>query len=438
MRNRLTRALTAALASLFALALPAQAAGDPDGGKTAFVKVRGTHFYKGDSDKPLYFVGTNLWYAPILGSTGQGGDRKRLRAELDSLHALGVDNLRILAGADAGSTNANTVRPVLQTKPGELNDTLLTGLDYTLREMAKRGMTAVIYLTNSWDWSGGFGFYLRATGHGDSPNASGDGYRAYVDYAKRFFDDKEAQRLYRDFVSRIVGRTNSLTGKPYRDDPTIMAWQLCNEPRPFGEEEIPAFAEWVRETATLIKQADPNHLVSTGSEGVIGCMQDAELCERVHGYDCIDYITVHIWPANWGWTSRDRLFAGLSNVYIKTQEYLEAHNRIAAKTGKPYVVEEFGYPRDANGLLPTSSTDARDCFYSFLFRALSDSRRDGGAMAGCNFWGWGGKGVPPDKEWKPGADYLCDPPHEPQGWYSVYQSDSTTLNVIRGAVEALR
>ena len=29
-----------------------------------------------------------------------------------------------------------------------------------------------------------------------------------------------------------MNRTNTITGIPYRDDPTIMAWQLANEPRP--------------------------------------------------------------------------------------------------------------------------------------------------------------------------------------------------------------
>lgn len=115
-------------------------------------------FFKGQQTEPYYFIGTNFWYGPILGSTGQGGNRTRLCAELDSLKALGVNNLRILAGADAGSKHANTVKPYLQAKPGELNDTLLVGLDYMLAEMAKRDMVAVIYLTNSWDWSGGYGF----------------------------------------------------------------------------------------------------------------------------------------------------------------------------------------------------------------------------------------------------------------------------------------
>ena len=67
-----------------------------------FIKQRDTHFYKGDARQPYYFVGTNLWYAPILASEGQGGDLPRLCRELDSLKNIGVDNLRILVGADAG------------------------------------------------------------------------------------------------------------------------------------------------------------------------------------------------------------------------------------------------------------------------------------------------------------------------------------------------
>ena len=56
--------------------------------------------------KPCYFLGANLWYAPILASTGEGGNRPRLARELDSLAACGITNLRVLVGAegDAGVT----------------------------------------------------------------------------------------------------------------------------------------------------------------------------------------------------------------------------------------------------------------------------------------------------------------------------------------------
>lgn len=405
------------------------------GAQENFVRTDGIQFYKGQSAEPYYFMGTNFWYGPILGSTGQGGNRERLCAELDSLHAMGVDNLRILVGADAGSKHANTVTPYLQPEPGVLNDTLLVGLDYMLVEMQKRDMLAVLYLTNSWDWSGGYGFYLRATGHGDSPDAHGEGYFNYVEYARQFFHDQKAQDLFYDYVRKVVSRTNSITGKPYCDDPTIMSWQLCNEPRPFGRSEEKNFVKWVSRTAALIKSIDPNHLVSTGSEGVIGCNVDEKLCEIVHADKNIDYVTVHIWPANWGWAKKDRLYEDLPNVYKKAGDYLAQHDRLSTKLKKPYVVEEFGYPRDNNSYEPGTPTGAREAYYVFIFKKLRESRDKNGPMAGCNFWGWGGSGRPTNVTWKGGADYLCDPPHEPQGWYSVFNTDKKMLKLIREALK---
>lgn len=48
----------------------------------------------------LLFVGTNFWYGAILGSEGEGGNRERLHKELDFLKSIGINNLRVLVGAD--------------------------------------------------------------------------------------------------------------------------------------------------------------------------------------------------------------------------------------------------------------------------------------------------------------------------------------------------
>ena len=58
-----------------------------------FVGIKDGHFVR--DGKPYYYVGTNLWYGAILGSEGQGGNRERLCRELDTLKAIGIDNLRI-------------------------------------------------------------------------------------------------------------------------------------------------------------------------------------------------------------------------------------------------------------------------------------------------------------------------------------------------------
>ena len=401
-----------------------------------FVTVNGTHFKRNGS--AYYFVGTNFWYGPILGSQGMGGDRNRLIRELDALKALGIDNLRILVGADAGSKNANTVFPYLQPKPNVLNDTILAGLDFMLAEMGKREMLAVLYLTNSWDWSGGYGFYLKECGYGDSPNAAGDGYNAYVKYASDFVREPKALKMYYDFVRSIVSRTNRYTGKAYKDDPAIMSWQICNEPRPFAKDNKDLFYNWISTTAKIIKSIDSNHLVSTGSEGLYGCEVDEDLCVRVHNDLNVDYLTVHIWPVNWGWASRDRLYEALPNVFVRAGEYIQIHERMAERIDKPMVIEEFGYSRDRTMYAAGTSVMARNAFYNFIFSKVKESKDGSKAIAGCNFWGWGGEGRPKAKEWKIGHDFLCDPPHEPQGWYSVFDTDTTTIDMIRETADYLK
>ena len=404
----------------------------------AFVRVQDGRFSR--DGKPYYFIGTNFWYGPILGSEGEGGDRGRLCRELDSLCAIGINNLRILVGADKGSVNANSVAPYLQNDDGTLNDDLLAGLDYLMSEMQKRNMLAVLYLTNSWDWSGGFGSYLRRVGKADSPASSGEGYNDYVRYAAEFSVNKKAQALYLSFIEKIITRTNRYTGKKYVEDPSIMSWQICNEPRPFGKTDAikKGFTLWIKETAAKIKALDPNHLVSLGTEGLYGCESDEELCTHLHLDANVDYLTVHIWPCNWQWANRDRLYEDLPHTYVKTKWYIDLHNRMARKIRKPFVIEEFGYPRDSYSFSVSASTDCRNAFYQYIMNFVIDSSKSKGMLAGCNFWGWGGEAVPVHKEWEKGDPFMCDPPHEPQGWYSVYQSDTSTVRMVEQNIRRLK
>jgi mannan endo-1,4-beta-mannosidase len=62
------------------------------------------------------------------------------------------------------------------------------------------------------------------------------------------------------------------------------------------------------------------------------------------------------------------------------------------------------------------------------------------AVAGSNFWSWGGYGMPQheDARWRPGDPFVGDPPQEPQGLNSVFASDTTTLNLIHEHAKRLR
>ena len=411
------------LLCVFIMTLGLTACSDKSGSEAQFVTTDGTRLMLGD--EPYRFMGANLWYGAILGSEGQGGDRERLCRELDTLAALGVSNLRILVGSDGQRGEAYKVEPTLQVAPGVYNDTILAGLDFLLKEMGERRMKAVLYLNNAWEWSGGYGYYLEQAGCGRCPLPA-DGYKEYCDYVAQFASNEQAQQLFADYVRFIIGRTNRYTGRPYTDDPAIMAWQICNEPRAFSDEAKRPFAQWLAKTSALIRQLDSNHLISLGSEGLVGCAFDKELWEQVSADPNIDYLTAHVWPFNWGWASREKTSGNIEASCDSSAAYVAMHVEQAARLGKPLVIEEFGYPRDAFSHDIQSATTERDRYYDFMFGLFAQSP----VICGINFWAWGGECHPLHEWWQAGDPYCGDPAQEPQGLYSVFGSDSATLRVI--------
>ncbi len=379
-----------------------------------------------EGSREYKFTGANLWYAALLASEAAGGDRERLCAELDTLHALGIDNLRVLVGADGETEMTGQVWPTLQTSSGQYNDALLDGLDYLLQEMGKRYMRAVLYFNNAWTWSGGYSYYLRQAGLGQAPSDMSD-YRGYTAFVAQFSTCQEAKQMYLGHLRNIVGRTNRYTNQPYAYDPTIMAWQLCNEPRAFCDTLKAEFAAWLSEAAATIRNIDPNHLISTGSEGLVGCNFDADLHKAICSDPNIDYITMHIWPTNWGWARRDAIEEDLDTACILTTAYIEQHVELARELHKPIVIEEFGYPRDGFSYSPSSATLLRNSYYQHI----ADIAAATPEIAGLNFWAWGGTAIALHEMWIPGDPLMGDPPQEPQGLFSVFARDTATISILR-------
>ena len=98
----------------------------PKPAEHSFIKVNADGQFVRDG-KPYYFVGANFWYGAILGSEGEGGNRERLHKELDFLKSIGINNLRVLVGADGENGIKTRVEPSLQVAPGVYNDTILAG-----------------------------------------------------------------------------------------------------------------------------------------------------------------------------------------------------------------------------------------------------------------------------------------------------------------------
>ena len=409
---------------MMAAVLLASCSQNPTGTTSGFVERKDAGFVL--DGKEYRFVGTNFWYGAILGSEGQGGDRARLCRELDKLHELGMDNLRILVGSDGERGVKTKVEPTLQEAPGVYNDTILAGLDYLLQQMGERNMKAVLYLNNAWEWSGGYGFYLEYAGVGKAPRPNETSYPEYMSFVSQFSSDSKAQNLFYQYVRDIIGRTNRYTNVPYVDDPTIMSWQIGNEPRAFSDDLKIHFAHWLSKTSALIRSLDKHHLISIGSEGIWGCEMDSALYEKICSDPNIDYMNAHVWPYNWSWAKEDSLVDNVERACQNTAEYIRRHTAIAERLQKPLVIEEFGYPRDGFAFAPGSSTEGRDRYYDFVFSLIKSEPM----VYGCNFWGWGGEARPTHEQWQVGDDYCGDPAQEQQGLNSVFDCDASTLKII--------
>ena len=427
------RAVLLMLASLLPAAAAAVLAA-PSSDRRAFVTVKGHRFYAGG--RPYFYVGTNYWYGSLL---ALGKDRKRgverLRKELDFLRENGVTNLRLMAGAEgSGMINGvERVGPPLQPRQGEFNESVLDGLDLILSEMGKRDMKAVVFLSNNWEWSGGFQQYLawngRVPGALMTRKLTWDEQR---DVVSKFYSCEPCKESYAKQVNLILNRTNKYSKKKYAEDPAVMAWELANEPRPMRPEAAGAYKRWISDAAAMIKARDANHLVTIGHEGYTGT-EDMQLYEEIHADKNVDYLTIHIWPKNWGWFAGRRLKEGFPNVVAQTLSYVSRHLPVAERLDKPLVIEEFGLPRDEHSFDVRAPTTLRDAFFGEILSAVGKQMEAGGHLAGSNFWAFGGTARPVKGQtfWNEGDSYTGDPPMEEQGLNTVFDSDESTWKVIR-------
>jgi len=401
-----------------------------------YIKVNSTHFQL--NGKPYYFLGGNFWYAVYLAAPGQIGDRPKLIRELDTLQSLGITNLRIM-GASEQSYIQGALTPGFLEKPGKFNEDLLDGLDFLLSEMKKRNMHAVIFLTNTWEWSGGMSQYnawINDSGK-VNPRLSNVSYGDFMNYAASFYRNEDAKQIYYNYIYKLVNRKNKYSNIYYYEDPAIMSWQIANEPRPGqGDEAKKWFDEyyrWINSTALFIHQLDHNHLVSTGSEGITGSLDSTQIYLNAHRSKYVDYLTFHLWPTEWGWYKPKRSDSTYSNAETKSLAYINAHIELARELNKPIVMEEFGLPRDYGFWQPGSPTTNRNKFFNSILKLVYDSAAAGSPMAGANFWVWGGDGKSNNNNYKwgfgrplgGGVDYTN----------SIFDRDSATIEILKNFSE---
>ncbi|KAG8373477.1 hypothetical protein BUALT_Bualt11G0028300 [Buddleja alternifolia] len=125
-----------------------------------------------------------------------------------------------------------------------------------------------------------------------------------------FFTNSIVKGYYRNHIKAVITRINSITGIAYRDDPTIFAWELMNEPRSQYDNSGKAIQDWTTEMSAHVKSIDKNHLLEVGMEGFYGeSMPEKKQFNPGYGVGTdfisnnlisdVDFATIHLYPDQW-------------------------------------------------------------------------------------------------------------------------------------------
>lgn len=231
---------------------------------------------------------------------------------------------------EACGRETHILPPAKPGGPPRLNEPAMVVYDRMIALAHEHNLRLILPFIDHWQWWGGRG--ELAAFYGETAD---DFYRT----------DSQTYAAYLAIIEQVITRKNSVTGRLYKHEPAIMAWETGNELR----DSTP---EFVRTTAAHIKRLDDRHLVIDGTYLKIlpSSLQDPN----------IDIISNHFYTTN------------QNNNPAQIQQDLQA---IDGK--KVYLVGEFGL-KDARGMRDIMQTAVH---YDY----------NGARTAGAFVWGFRGR-----------------------------------------------
>ena len=298
----------ASLAGLTSV-LPAFAdAHDPE----SFVRRRGSNFVlRGD---PFFFAGTNNYYLHY-------SSQFMIDDVLNNAVAIGLPVIRTWGFLDGAAKNGFVMQPT----PGVYPEDGYARFDYTVWKAGQLGLKLVVPLVNNWGDFGGMDQYVTWF--------SGTDHDA-------FYTNPQIRQAYKNYVQHFLFRKNRYTHRRMVDEPSIMTWELANEPRCQSDTTGDTLFNWVREMSFFLKSLDPHHLVSVGDEGWFNIPSNSDWTYngsqgvdwvRNNSLPTVDYGTLHLYPDYW---SKDNAWS---------LQWITDHIHAGHTLNKPVVLEEYGW-----------------------------------------------------------------------------------------------
>ncbi|TLM75249.1 cellulase family glycosylhydrolase [Microbulbifer harenosus] len=138
----------------------------------------------------------------------------------------------------------------LQTGAIELDESAMQVFDRMVYLADQYGLRLIVPVIDHWSWWGGKHELAKMVGEGDRDTKE-DG--PLYDVSSKTY------AAYASIIEQLLTRKNTCTGREYREEKSIMAWETGNELRGTNK-------EFLAETAALFKRIAPNQLVVDGDQ----------------------------------------------------------------------------------------------------------------------------------------------------------------------------
>jgi mannan endo-1,4-beta-mannosidase len=259
-------------------------------------------------------------------------------------------------------------------------------LDAMIAAAAKHHVRLVVALVDNWNYNGGTVEYC-AWRHLPSVALPG----SIQSWCPDFYTDPSVRADFKTWTAALLNRRNTVTGVLYKADPTIMTWELTNEPAP----DTKTLASWAADMAGFIHKIDHRHLIAIGEEGFGRSPAEFTQLLRIPN---IDYGTLHMYPVY------DQPAKTPDDCIPILKQYLA----LGTASDKPVVIEEFGWS--------TVHPDQAAVYTQWL-----NTIRNSG-VGGWQFWVFYGHN-------KNGGF----PPRDPSDGFNIYKDGSAVTKALSTA-----
>jgi hypothetical protein len=332
-----------------------------------YVERVGSHLALGG--KPYRFGGANVeWlglsnYGPAYPTAPRYATHFEVDDALGTAQELGARVVRSQTLGDSVGC-ALCLEPTL----GTFNDQALARADYAIESAQRHGLRLIVTIVGDDAAHGGSGCVYLAWRNIEFPNCS-------LSHMDPFFTDPQVIGDVEQHIETLLNHVNVYTHIAWRDDPTILGWDLMN-----GGGSPPA---WTKTIADFIRTIDTHHLV----------LSDAQNARLKNVDACVSFIYRH-WHQGYAEFAKPRIDA-------------------CARAHKPYIAYEYGWDRTNVGSLP-----------AFLHTLLENPK-----IAGDAFWAL--EAHADGGGWRPVPAEVTDPrlaaTAESGEWWALYYPGRTTL-----------